>query len=159
MTGLAYYRIQRDLSRKEFAKQVGSTESNVRAYEEQFAPQGRGRSSLWLAFSDYLGVSVEELLKSDFPDIPDRNNQMFYRPSKTANPHNPVTVYYRTHRLSYQELAERLGRTSRECARKACAAQKASRKHIRALAKHEGITEKAFLSKYSLNVNIEEKEG
>ena len=154
MIGLAYYRIQRDLSRREFAKQVGTTEGSVRTYEERLAPQGRGCSSLWLTFSDYFGVSVEELLKSDYPDIPDRNNQMLYRKSRTANPSNPVTVYYRTHRLSYRELAELLGKTSRECGRKACAAQQASRKHIRTLAKYEGISEEEFIRKYS-----NEKEG
>ena len=156
MTGLEYYRIKKDLSRKALAEQVGCTESSVRLYE-RLASQGKGRSSLWVAFSDYLGVSVAELLKSDFPGVPDRNNQMYFRKSKTANSENPITVYYRAHRLSYRELAERMGYTTRECGRKACAAERASPQHIRALAEYEGISVSAFVRKYSSNTK--EKEG
>lgn len=162
MTGLAYHRILQDLSCKELAEQVGCTKDSVRLYEKHLAPQKKGRSSLWLAFSDCLKVPVQELLKTDFPDLTDRKNGRTIRWSKTANPCNPITIYYRTHRLSYRELAERLGRTSRECARKACTAQRASQKHIKALTKYEGISEKAFLRKYAHNVDvleIKEKEG
>ena len=150
MTGLAYYRIQKDLSCKELAEQAGCATGTVCLYEK-LAMEGKGRSSLWMEFSTCLGVPVEELLKTDFPDVIDRKNGRTIRWSKTANPDNPVTIYYRRHRLSYLELAERLGRTTRECARKACAAETPSKKHIKKLAAFEGISEKAFLCEYSNN--------
>ena len=153
MTGLAYYRIQRDLSRKELAELIGCATETVYLYEK-LAQDGKGRSSLWLDFSDCLEVPVQELLKIGFPDVVDRNNGRTVRWSKTANPNNPITNYYRTHRLSYKELAERLGYTSRECGRKACTAKVPLRKHIRALASYEGISEHEFIKKYS-----NEKEG
>ena len=157
LSGLAYYRIERDMSRKKLAERVGTTTKTVALYEK-LAWEGKGRSSLWMAFSDCLGVPVQELLKTEFQDVVDRNNGRKLRESRTANSSNPITNYYRIHRLSYQELAERLGKTSREFARLVCASENPQAKYIKALAEHEGISEKAFIRKYSANVSNSKKE-
>ena len=158
MTGLKYYRIQKNLSSEELAKLTGYTVGSIRLYEKM-AAEGRGRSSLWIAFSDVLGVPVQELLRCDLPEIIDRKNRRTIRWSKTANSNNPITIYYRVHRLSYYELAQRLGNTTRECGRVVCSAPKASPKHIKALARYEGVSEQAFLRKYSPQMNNKVKEG
>ena len=156
MVGLAYYRIQNNLTYEDLAKQTGYTPGSIRLYEK-LAAERKGRSSLWLMFSDCLGVSVQELLRTDFPELVDRNNHRIIRWSKTANPNNPITIYYREHRLSYLELARRLGNDSRESGRVVCSRPKASTKHIKALARYEGISEQAFLRKYSPKNYTKEK--
>ena len=153
MTGLRYYRILRDLSREELAEQVGCRAETIYLYERVYGAEGRGRSSTWMDFSACLDVPVQELLKTGFPDIVDRKDRRTIRWSKTANTENPITIYHRTHRLTYLELAQRFGRTTRECGRLACVAPLASKKHIKALASYEGISEKAFLRKYSPKTN------
>lgn len=151
MVGLEYFRIEKNLSCQELAQLAGVPPTCVSSYVN-YARQGsgsRGRSHVWLAFSNALTTPVDDLLRSDYPDLIDRTNRLKFREAKTANNSNPITQYKRRHRLSLPELAVRLGKTSRECARLACAADVPSDKHIRALAAYEGISVREFLNTYT----------
>lgn len=148
MTGIAYYRIKQNLSRSELSQKAGVAKETVSLYEK-LAARGKGRIWIWLKFSDCLAVSVDELLRDDFPDLIDRTDPHKFRTSRTANPNNPITNYYLANRLTFGELATRLGRTSRECARVVCSAEKASDAHLNTLAAYENMTKEEFIKKYS----------
>ena len=148
MTGLAYHRISQDLSCRELAKKVDCPEGSVRFYEKHLIPQRKGRSSLYIAFSDALGVPIQELLRTDMPQLVDRKSGLIVRPGRTANPGNPIAVYRSRHRLTFKEIAVLLGNTTREAGRLACARAEALEEHIVKIAAHEKLTPKEFTKKY-----------
>lgn len=153
MVGLEYFRIKSGLSCQELAQLAGVSSTRVSSYVN-YARKGcgpRGRSHVWLAFSNALSVPVDDLLKTTYPELIDRTNRLKFRDAKTANSANPITQYKLRHCLSLPELAARLGKTSRECARLACAADTPSDKHIQALAAYEGISVYEFLKTYAMN--------
>jgi len=151
MVGLEYFRIKRGLSCQELAQLAGVSSTRVFSYVNYARKGGgsRGRSHVWLAFSNALTTPVDDLLRSDYPGLIDRTNRLKFREAKTANNSNPITQYKLRHCLSLPELAARLGKTSRECARLACAADIPADKHIRALAAYEGISVREFLNTYT----------
>ena len=147
MTGLEFYRIKKDLSRNELAEQVGCVTATVALYEK-LVQEGKGRSSLWLTFSNALGVPVSELMRTDLPELVDRKNGWLNRPSRTANPDNPIAVYRAAKHLTYGEISEIIGCTTREAGRLACAKTTPSKKHIVALARYEKMSPEEFIRKY-----------
>lgn len=68
--------------------------------------------------------------------------------SKIEDKTNCVAYYRSVHNLTFAQLSERLGYTSREASRVACAKAVPSEKNIQALADYEGITSADFLIRY-----------
>ena len=148
MNGVAYYRIKRGLSKPELSELANVNLGTIFAYENPENPS-RGNGYTYLRLSDALGVPIDELVREDFPDIPDPTTTGKPQFSRTANPENIITRYRDENNLTFAELSKRFGITSREGARKACKAEVANENHISALATYEGITPEEFIRKYN----------
>lgn len=148
MNGLRYYRIKRGFSPRELAESANVSRNIITVYETP-SSSNRSNGETYLRLSDVLGVPIDELLREDFPDEPDTTLGDGIRHSETAVACNPITVYREAQKLSFRALAHRLGRTTRECGRKACARAIPLDEHIQALSTYEGITPEAFIKKYS----------
>ena len=146
MTGLEHYRIKRCFSRKELAKRANISITTIYSYEN-CAHCGNGET--YLCLSNVLGVPIDELLRENFPEMKNVTVPRAFRTSVTANQNNLVNAYREANCLSFKALADRLGKTSRECGRQACVAELPLDKHVQALATYEGITPEKFITIYS----------
>lgn len=149
MNGVAYYRIKRGLSLATLSEVAGVGIPTMERYESTDGNY-RGNGNVYLRLSDALGVPIVELIRENYPDIPDPTAKRKQLPSRTANPANPITRYREAHQLSFKELAQRLGNTTRESGRKACHRNVPLNEHIEALASYEGITSAEFYIKYKM---------
>ena len=70
--------------------------------------------------------------------------------SKTENPNNCLSQYRKTKNLTFEELAMRLGNSTREAGRIACARSVPLDKDIQKLATFEGISVEDFRKLYDL---------
>lgn len=148
MNGIAYHRIKQNLSKKSLAEAAGITESILVRYERNDDIANR-TVGIYLHLSDALSVKVVDLIRTDYPDLVDRTSMMKALPSKGENLQNPIACYRRIQRLTYEELAFRLGRTTRECGRRICQTATPNAKHLKTLAAREHMTVQAFTKKYS----------
>lgn len=94
----------------ETAKAAGITENTLARYERNDDIAQRS-VQIYLNLSDALSVKVSDLIRSDYPDLIDRTSMMKSLPSRGENLQNPIACYRRIQRLTYEELAVRLGRT------------------------------------------------
>ena len=148
ITGINYWRRRRGLSVQALAKMTGIHVSKIRDLEQ-------GRAKHQPSLNDYnrlakaLGVTIDDLIETHREsELEGRGNFSSYN-SRTDDLNNCVAVYRRQKGLTYVQLAARWGAASLECGRKACSRAKPSPKHVKALAKYEGITEEEFCRKYS----------
>jgi hypothetical protein len=107
---------------------------------------GRICSAKYRKVSSALGVSVDELIRNDYPDFRKRAPY----PSKTEHPSNCIAIYRLMKMLTFQQLAEHMKVTSRERARQVCAEEFPLQKHIKTLAKRENISVTEFINRYSV---------
>ncbi len=146
MNGVKYYRLVRGISIKMLAEKSDLSEMTIVNMEKLDVPHS-------IAIKNYkkvraaLGVRVDELFCNDFPEITEKTRAGYS--SKTENAGNCITVYRSTEKLTFKALAHRMGVTSRECARQACAAKEPLEKHVLALATYEGMTAEEFRRTYS----------
>lgn len=148
MKVLRKHRVDMGISQAELAALANVSYETIRKYEDPDY-SGCGNAEIYLRLSDILVVPIDELLRTDYPETADGLAGHGMRRSSTAVNENPVTVYRNEHKLTFREVASRLGRTSRECGRKACAAKVPLGQHINALAIYEGITPEELLARYS----------
>ena len=145
MYGIEYQRLRCRFSVREFAKRAGVSFVYVnRACQNPWVISGH----IAIKLADALGVSIDELVRVYEGEEVDNFSHRAAVRSRTANPGNCLERYRIANRLTFAELARRLGNTSREAGRKACLQEKPLRKHIHAIAKYEGISEEAFREKY-----------
>ena len=155
MTGVAYFRRKRGLTRPALAALSGVTMQTIQNYEKDGIPD-RALVSVLLNLADSLGVTLDELLaEHDESDLTTRDRSK--RKSYIDSPHNAVSNYRIAHNLRFQELADRLGVGSREAARVICKRETARQKHILALCRYEEMDMEEFLDKY-LHIEKEEQE-
>lgn len=158
MTGLKHHRIAKNLSLKELATLAETSRFTIENYENPDSAQN-GNSEIYLRLANALEVTIDELLRPDYPELDDpKAGREGKRRSATANPMNPITVYRDAHGLTFMQIATLIGNTTKESGRKACAAQQPLERHINALAVKEGISADEFRALYSPE-NIRTRNG
>ncbi len=157
MVGLAYYRIHEGLSKQKLAEMTELSTFTINKYEH-YASIENGMCCVWMKFSDCLNVSVEELLRTDLPDLEDFTDlRKVGKTSDTVNPNNPIAIYRDQERISFQKLAEQLNVPHKECARQICVRKMPKRKYLETFAQYEHITVNEFIRRYH-NTNTKEIE-
>lgn len=76
--------------------------------------------------------------------------KMYHRHSM---PENCIAIYRLQEGLNLPELSELLGLSGRNSAAKLCAATHPSRKYVRLLASHEGLSMSEFFTRYAPELN------
>lgn len=147
INGILFWRKKRRLTAAELAGQAGVSCSTIRSLEQEI----RLSTSLtvYKSVADALGVTVEMLLENyDTCALEDGENRRKRARREFGN--SAVAVYCEKHNLTYSQLADRLGLTSRERARQLCQGETASVKHIRKLAEYEDLTIEDFCELYAV---------
>lgn len=143
MNGIEYYRRRSEMTKAELAAKSGLATPIV----QKLTTGLRGNTAIYVyqALATALGVTLDDLLAEDYPNTLSARTLPL---SRTENPDNCITNYRKSHKLSFSALAKRLGATSRECGRQACARATPLAEHIDRLAAYEGVSVKVFLARY-----------
>ena len=146
MTGVEYYRRKCGLTRPALSAKSGLCVATLMNYEQRGIPDHTPVSPL-LNLADALGITLDALLASyEGSDLTTQDRAK--RSSSIRSPRNAVSNYRIVHNLRYQELADRLGGSSREAARVICKRETAGKKHILALCWYEQVSPEDFLAHY-----------
>lgn len=146
MTGVEYYRRKCGLTRPALSAKSGLCVATLMNYEQRGIPDHTPVSPL-LNLADALGITLDALLASyEGSDLTTQDRAK--RSSSIRSPRNAVSNYRIVHNLRYQELADRLGVSSREAARVICKRETAGKKHILALCCYEQVSPEDFLAHY-----------
>jgi|LSQX01.1.fsa_nt_gb transcriptional regulator with XRE-family HTH domain len=149
MTGVKYYRILNQLSREKLAEITGISIGTIKKMERISDPS-RICSSNYRRVSKALEVSVEDLIKSDYPDSEDGGPVRAPRKSRADNKCNCISIFRTKKGLTYERLAYYMGFGSRQRAHQLCCSEEDKcEKHIEILSRHENISTKEFKEKYS----------
>ncbi len=143
MNGVKFFRISK-MSRESLSQITSISIPTLKTMEETINPD-RICSHNYRKVSSALGVSVDELIRTDYPDFRKRAPY----PSKTEHPSNCIAIYRMKNLLTFQQLAEHMKVTSRERARQVCAEESPLHKHIATLSKRENVTVNEFINQYS----------
>ena len=146
MTGVEYFRRKCGLSRPMLSAKSGLCVATLMNYEQKGIPDHTPVSPL-LNLADALGITLDALLDSyDGSDL--TTVDRVKRHSKIGSPGNAVSNYRIAHNLRYQELADRLGVSSRQSAQVICKRRAAKHKYIVILSRFENISPEEFLNRY-----------
>lgn len=149
ITGTEYCRRKARISQNTLAKRSGVSLVTVRRMCWAVNPETTTLTT-YMRVAEALGVSIRQLLQDrDESELEDGDRAAY--PSQTDNPNNCLTVYRHEHGLSLEQLGQRLGGKTRECARRACASEHPPKKHIKTLAAYEGVTPEEFCREYGRN--------
>ena len=145
MYGVEYYRKMQNMTVAQLAEQTGVGASLITKMA-RCPYEVTARTALRVA--DALNITLDQLVEERF----DRDSVSLPKKagakSNTANPENILEKYRQEKGISFHELALRIGNTTREAGRKACARDKALGKHIRVVAANEGLTVEEFLIRF-----------
>lgn len=147
MNGIRYFRKKNKLAIYELSKLSHVCKPTIHSLEEAIQPTTA--LNIYLRLADALGVTLDELLDDYEPSLlKDGDRHTDRRNSKL--PRNPIASYRMAENLTLQQLANRMGVTSREWARRICDEDFASRKLLSRLASFENMTESEFLRRYAV---------
>ena len=149
MNGIKYYRKKNKLAIYELSQKSNITAPTIRCLEKTIRPNTSLRTYLRLA--DSLGVTIDELVDDYNPSLLADGDRHAY-PAKNKPVHNHIDVYRREENLSLQQLATRMGVTSREWARRVCNNKVDSPKMLSRLAAYEQISVEEFVRRYAVEV-------
>lgn len=152
MNGIRFYRQKNRLAICELSQLAQVSAPVIRALEKKIQPNTA--LSIYLRLSDALGVTIDELLDDCDPALLKDGDRHAYATSKAKPACNAIAVYRRDENLSLQQLADRLGVTSREWARRVCDSKSIRPQHLQLLAKYEGVTEDEFLLRYAVGERV-----
>ena len=147
MNGIRYFRKKNKLAIYELSELSHVCKPTIHSLEKAIQPTTT--LSTYLRLADALGVTLDELLDDYDPALLKDGDRHTDRRS-TRSPRNPIAVYRMTENLTLQQLAKRMGVTSREWARRICDGELASPKLLRRLAAYENVTETEFLRRYAV---------
>ena len=147
MNGIRFYRKKNKLAIYELSELSHVCKPTIHSLEEAINPTTA--LTIYLRLADALGVTLDELLDDYDPALLKDGDRHAYCGS-AKHPRNPIAVYRREENLSFQQLATRMGVTSREWARRVCEEDTASPKLLRRLAAFENLTEAEFLRRYAV---------
>ena len=141
MNGFKHARLVSGLTQKEISELTGIHPVQIVTIErDRHTPQC---TETYLKWSDATGVPIDEILKS-FPN--DADLHIFS--ALSGKDENVVYRYAKEQRLTCRELGKRMG-VSHELARQLCSRDPAE-KYLASLAEYEGLSVKAFCTKYGL---------
>jgi transcriptional regulator with XRE-family HTH domain len=120
--------------------------STFKTYENPDVP-APGSGDTYLRISNALRVPIDELLRTDFPELPDPTHGK-KADFKGDNETNIVARYRKAQSLTFSELGVRIGNVSRQAAKMACKRNAALSHHIKLLSIYEGVTPKDLIKKY-----------
>ena len=146
INGIYYWRMKRRLSCAGLARAAGCDSQTVSHLEKEI--EDSISYLVLLRLADALKVTLDELV-ADYPEdaLGPEDRPM---PKYTSSaPLNPVGNYWRTHYLSLSQMAQLLGKHSRQSASYVCIKPKLKPKDVLPLALMEGLTTEEFLEKYS----------
>lgn len=147
MNGIYYWRKKCGLTVKELAELSGLSIVSIQKLEKQVCKTTT--LSAYMKIADALGRTVDQLLDSYDPHTLNAGESR-RKSSRKALEGNIIALYCRHEDLSYQQLANRLGVTSRERARQLCRTQDAPEKHVSRLAAYEAIPVEEFIKRYAV---------
>lgn len=148
ITGVEFYRRLRRMSKKELSEISGVSLEAIDAWSKDEAAMENAYVSRLLKLSDVLGVTME-LLCMVYPSYYLRAGDRPVRGSTKECPTNCITIYRRCKNLKFEDLAWRMGLTTREAARMNCVRKEPRERYIRELAKYERITPAEFMVLYA----------
>ena len=148
MNGIRFFRQKNKLAIYELSQLAQVSAPTIRALEKKIQPNTS--LTVYLRLSDALAITIDELLDDYDPSLLKAGDRHAYAPAKAKPARNPIAVYRRDENLSLQQLADRLGVTSREWARRVCDNKIARPQHLHLLADFEGVTEDEFLRRYAV---------
>lgn len=148
MNGVKYYRLMRGMKCVTLAEITGLSIGTIKNMEKADQPGGISAAN-YRKVSDALQISVDELIKNNYPNSGNRIPFRAFYSSRTGNEHNHIYIYRKEKKMSCQQLADCLGLKTRERARQLCSDERTMAKHVEALAKHEGVSIGEFIRRYS----------
>lgn len=147
MNGIRYFRKKNKLAVYELSELSHVSAPTIHSLESTIQPTTA--LSIYLRLADTLGVTLDELLDDYDPTLLKDGDRHTYC-GNTKPPRNPIAVYRMAENLTLQQLADRMGVTSREWARRICDGDCVSGKLLRRLAAYENMTETEFLHCYAV---------
>ena len=145
ITGTEYFRRLAGLSQTRLARLAGYTAPVI--YRMCSGTNAIERSiKFYMRVAEVLGVTAGQLLQNY--DGTQMGDGIVY-PSRTECLSNCIATYRRLKSLTLEQLGQRLGGKSRECARVVCASINPCWWHIDALAAFEGISPDEFRILYA----------
>ena len=148
MTGVKYYRILHKLSREKLAALTSISIPTLKKMEDTSNPS-RICASHYRKVSLALQVSVDKLVRSDFPDPNNGGPNRIPRKSKVDNKNNCISVFRLKKGMTYQRLADYMKLSSRQRAHQICCYEKPLTKHVEMLARCQNMSVADFMKKYS----------
>ncbi len=149
MNGIRFYRQKNRLAICELSQLAQVSAPVIRSLEKKIQPNTA--LSIYLRLTDALGITLDELLDDYDPALLKDGDRHAHARTKSKPARNPIAVYRRDENLSLQQLADRLGVTSREWARRVCDSKSVRPQHLQLLAAYEGVTEDEFLLRYAVS--------
>lgn len=143
MTGCRYWRLKRRMTLQEVAQRSGRSAATILHMERSLSLT---TSSMIVAdLARVLGVTMDELMTT-YPD--DALVEGDHPLRQVAVEGNLLGRYRVAHNLTYQELAARLGQSSKQHAQIVCNYPQPPQRTLIRLAEHEGITVDEFVRRY-----------
>lgn len=148
MTGIKYFRILSQVSREKLAEITEISIPTLKKMEKASDPS-RICASNYRRVSMALRVSVENLIRCDYPDAQDGGPVRTSRKSRADNKDNCISVFRMKKGLTYQRLADCMDLGSRQRAHQICCEGTPLTEHVEVLAQRENISTEEFIKKYS----------
>lgn len=148
MTGIKYFRILKQKSREKLAEMTGISIPTLKKMERVSDPS-RICASNYRKVSMALKVSVEDLIRCDYPDPEDGGPVRTSRKSKVDNKCNCISIFRIKKGLTYQRLADYMELGSRQRAHQLCCEENICTKYVEILSRQENISTEEFIKKYS----------
>lgn len=148
MVGVKHHRIMKHMSRERLSEITGISIPTLRKMEKSIDPS-RMCASNYRRVSTALGVSADNLIRSDYPDAKDGGPVRTSRKSRADNKYNCISIFRMKKGLTYQRLADCMELGSRQRAHQLCCEGKPLTKHVAILAQCENISAEEFIKKYS----------
>lgn len=151
MNGIGFYRRKNKLAVYELQNLSHVSAATIHTLETKINPQSP--LSIYFRLAEALNVTLDELLDDYDPALlKDGDRHAYGRKPKPAG--NVIAVYRWEENLSLQQLADRMGVTSREWARRICGRSDASPKMLKRLIGFEGISEEEFMRRYAVDEDM-----
>ena len=151
MNGIKYWRLKNRMTLAELSDCADITITTVRYLEKKV--RDTTTVDIYVRISDALGVTVDDLLIEYSDDALQDGDRPVSKHGGTKLI-NCIAMYRKTENLTLQQLAARMGVSSRERARQICNTPMPSRKNLLKLAEYENLSLQEFEVRYA----VEEKE-
>ena len=148
--GIEFFRRKQRISVTELSKRSGIAYDVLRRMIRDRRRLLNAPTHYFTRLADVLGTSIEALTQEySESELADGDRTAY--PSHTGHQDNCIAIYRDVMGLSLEQLGQRMGNKTKECARQACAAKEPKEAHIKVIADYEGITPEEFRRRYQPN--------